>query len=408
MKHIELAEWEELKLKENPIGEKRVKQLLTLAAYHSKRLKVSDQVLTETVTPGLKAGSVVGLLSVPGVSIEILPKINGEVNDVRQALLHMIATAFHLPLSTSDQASVSVQHRDLLEILIGLFANRLRDASRRGLPLRYRLSEESLPFLKGKLNTRRQMQLHFSRVDVLACQFDELSEDAPLSRVLKAAINLLQNYVQRSSTKRLLCELRARFESVSDSAFPLHEPVRLDRTNTLFHEIYRLARLFLLGNWQNTMVGGYQGVALLFQMNKLFEMFISQCAKRAFGSGLVRVQSRDRFALQDGCQGVFNLRPDIIVNGHVVVDTKWKVLKEQDERLLGVAQSDVYQMLAYAHAYEASRLILLYPWHERLGEPGVHRRWTVPGTAIAFEIASVDVRRCEDVPQALRELISSS
>lgn len=406
MQHHELFEWEELNLKEKPIDKNRVKQLLTLADYHRQRLKVSEQVLRETVTPGLKAGPVVGLLSVPGVSIEILPKINGESNDVRQALLHMIATTFRLPLSTSDQASVSVQRRDLLEILINLFADRLREASRRGLPHRYRLREESLPFLKGKLNTNRQMLLHFSRADLLACEFDELSEDTPLNRVLKATINLLHNLVQHSSTKRLLNELRARFESVSHSAIPLQEAVQLDRTNTLFHDIYQLARLFLSGNWQNTLTGDSQGLALLFQMNILFELFISQCTKRAFGAECVTIQTRRQFALQDGCRGLFNLRPDIVVNGHVIVDTKWKVLNEKDGRSMGVSQSDVYQMLAYSQAYEASRLVLLYPWHERLGEPGVHRRWKVAGTDIPFEIASVDVRNGADVPGALSELLS--
>lgn len=407
MKHLELFEWEELNLKENPIGKNRVNQLLALAAHHRQRLRVSEQVLTETVTPGLKAGPVVGVLSVPGVSIEILPKINGAMNDVRQALLRMIATAFQLPLSTSDQASMSVQHRDLLEILINLFTDRLREASRRGLPHRYRLREENLPFLKGKLNANRQLLLHFSRADLLACQFDELSEDTPLNRVLKATIGLLHNLVRRSSTKRLLNELRARFEAVSDSAFPLQEPVRLDRTNTLFHEIYQLARLFLSGNWQNTLVGDHKGVALLFQMNILFELFISQCIRRSLGAGSVSIQSRSQFALEDGSKGIFNLRPDIIVNGHVVIDTKWKVLKEMDERRLGVSQADVYQMLAYSQAYDASKLVLLYPWHESLGEPGIHRRWKVAGTDIPFEIASVDLRSCADVPDALGEILSS-
>ncbi|MCY3858458.1 MAG: hypothetical protein OXG25_06060, partial [Gammaproteobacteria bacterium] len=131
MQPIELFEWEELNLKKAHIDEINVKKLLSLAARHKRRLKIAEQVLTETTTPGLKAGPVVGLLSVPGVSIEILPKISGETNDVRQSLVHMIATAFQLPISSSDLASMSVQHRDLLEILIGVFANRLREASRR-------------------------------------------------------------------------------------------------------------------------------------------------------------------------------------------------------------------------------------------------------------------------------------
>ncbi|MCY4127731.1 MAG: restriction endonuclease [Gammaproteobacteria bacterium] len=405
MQPLELLEWEELSLKENPIDESSVKKLLSLADRHKQRLKSAEQVLTKTTTPGLKAGPVVGFLSVPGVSIEILPKISGETYDVRQALVHMIATAFQLPISTSDLAAMSAQHRDLLEILIGVFANRLREASRRGLPHRYRQREEDLPLLRGKLNSSRQMLLHVTRADRLACQFDELSVDTPLNRVLKATVKLLQNLVRRSSNERLLNELSARFDLVSDSFRPLQEPVRLDRTNTLFHHIYQFARLFLTGNWQNTTAGSMPGIALLFKMNDLFELFVGQSIKRAIGANFVTLQCRSEFALQDRREGIFNLRPDIIVNGHIVVDTKWKVLSKEDDRLLGVSQSDVYQMLAYSQAYDATRLVLLYPWHEKLGEPGIHRRWTVSGTDVPFEIASVDVSKYADVPHALGELL---
>ena len=407
MQPLELFEWEELNLNQNPIDELKVKHLLSLAKRHRQRLRIAEQVLTETTTPGLKAGPVVGLLSVPGASIEILPKISGETNDVRQALVHMIATVFRLPISIGDRASMRVQHRDLLEILIGEFANQLREASRRGLPHRYRQREEDLPRLRGKLNSNRQMLLHVTRADRLACQFDELSVDTPLNRVLKATVKLLQNLVRSSSNERLLNELCARFDLVSDSFRPLQEPVRLDRTNTLFHRIYQLARLFLAGNWQNTIAGSVPGIALLFKMNDLFELFVGQCTKKAIGASCVSLQRKSEFALQDRREGIFNLRPDIIVNDRVVVDTKWKLLKE-DDRLLGVSQADVYQMLAYSQAYDASKLVLLYPWHEKLGEPGIHRRWTVSGTDIPFEIASVDISKYADVPYVLGGLFSSS
>ncbi|MCY3858457.1 MAG: restriction endonuclease, partial [Gammaproteobacteria bacterium] len=292
-----------------------------------------------------------------------------------------------------------------LEILIGVFANRLREASRRGLPHRYRQREEDLPLLRGKLNTNRQMFLHLTRADQLACQFDELSVDTPLNRVLKATVKLLQTLVRRSSNERLLNELSTKFELVHDSSQPLQERVRLDRTNTLYHRIYELARLFLTENWQNTIAGSNPGIALLFKMNDLFELFIGQCARKAIGASCVSLQHRSEFALMNRRKGIFNLRPDIIVNSHVVVDTKWKVLDEKDERSLGVSQSDVYQMLAYSQAYEASRLVLLYPWHERLGDPGIHRRWTVSGTDVPFEIVSVDVGKSVDVPRALAEIL---
>ena len=144
-------------------------------------------------------------------------------------------------------------------------------------------------------------------------------------------------------------------------------------------------------------------------MNELFERFIGESLKRAVGAGWrVRLQDHSHSALRDDAdkdasgkpKPLFNLQPDAVIepppageNGPpTVLDTKWKRLtphKPSCERTLGVDQSDVYQMLAYARAYGAGRLILLYPWHKALGEHGepdkkgrILRTWTVaePGT----------------------------
>ena len=103
---------------------------------------------------------------------------------------------------------------------------------------------------------------------------------------------------------------------------------------------------------------------------------------------------------------MFALRPDIVVGNDIVIDTKWKPLKP-DDRVVGVEQSDVYQMLAYARAYEARRVILLYPWHPGLPAPGIYRRWCIAGTSIAFDIAAVDIGQPDSVPTVLREIIGA-
>ena len=94
---------------------------------------------------------------------------------------------------------------------------------------------------------------------------------------------------------------------------------------------------------------------------------------------------------------------------------------------MGVEQSDVYQMLAYARAYGAGRLILLYPWHEELGGKRIQRTWfvaepadlraktTAPkeredapgceGASCRLDIAVVDVGRPDTVTGALRAIV---
>ncbi len=377
-------------------------------------------MLTRTADRNLKAGQVVGVLAVPGRTVEILPKIDDEDNGaVRAALVRMLAVALDLRIAEGDLAALDTQRNDLLELLVRLFAERLLAAVRRGLPRRYVAREEDLRLLRGKLDVTRQITHLAARPDRLACRFDELSEDTPLNRVLKAAVSRLARLARTAANARLLAELAARFEFVGDSPDPLREPVRLDRTNAAFHDLHRLARLFLEGDWQSTASGRAAGFTLLFPMNVLFEKFVGRCLQRALARQPVRVrlQARGCHALTgaDG-QSLFALRPDAVIEkakdathekakGAVVLDTKWKELDpDKDKETLGVAQSDVYQMLAYAQSYRASHLILLYPWTGKLPPEGRAREWTVAGTDVPLDVATVDVGRPDKVVDALRKL----
>ena len=444
------------------LTEKEAERLYTLAERARRRLHHKPPVLTRTHGGGLKAEQVVGVLAVPGKTLEILPKIDGKDGAVRKALIHMLAVAHRLRVADGELASLDTQRRDLLELLVGLFANRLLSAVRRGLPRRYIGHEDDLKLLRGRLNVTRQVTHLAARPDLLACRFDELSEDTPLNRVLKAAVSRLVRVARAAANARRLAELTARFEFVGDTPDPLREPVRLDRTNTAFHDLHRLARLFLTGDWQSTkstMGAEATGFTLLFPMNELFEQFIGRCLERALGSGRVHLQDRSYSALIDDAdkttgkpKRLFNLRPDAVIetptsatgppvalgtkwmrqstaDGHrdraqpgppIVLDTKWKRLTPHEprcERTLGVASSDVYQMLTYARAYGAGRLILLYPWHKELGEhetpdkKGILRTWRVaetgPETACRLDVAVVDVGRPGAVAGALQAIVGS-
>ena len=293
------------------------------------------------------------------------------------------------------------------QLAVGLFAKRLLVAVRRGLPHRYVRHEEDLRRLRGSLDVTRQLTLLAVRTDLLACRFDELSENTPLNRVLKAAASRLARTVRSGANRRLLAELAARLEFVGDSPDPLREPVRLDRTNAAYHDLYRLARLFLSGDWQSTTSGESLGFSLLFPMPDLFEKFIGRCLRNAAAPWPVWLQARGRSALRDEQGRLFELQPDAVVEtplGPIVLDTKWKALDGNDDRKQGVSQSDVYQILTYGQAYDAKRLVLLYPWHEGLAK-GVSRRWRVVGASRGLDIATVNVGEPSRVVDALRRIV---
>ena len=399
-----LREWKEWRVGENGLTEREAKRLQAAGETASSRLRLPKTDVLAGTSRGLKAGQVVGILSIPGRAVEILPKIDSEDGDVRSALIHMLSVARGLRIADGELAALDTQRRDFLELLAHLFSDRLRAAVRRGLPRRYAEREEDLGMLRGRLDVERQFTHLAVRPDRLACRFDELSEDTPLNRVLKVVVARLARVARSAENARALAELAARFESVGDSRFPLREPVRLDRTNTAFHDLHRRARLFLAGEWQSTAGGRAPGFALLFPMNELFEKFIGRSLQRAL-PGRVALQHGGRHALFDASgNGLFALRPDAVIDAPartIIVDTKWKLLKPHKDDL-GISSSDIYQMLAYARAYGAVRTILLYPWSREVGtRDGILRRWKAADSNFRLDIATVDVGKPRDVVDTL-------
>ena len=112
---------------------------------------------------------------------------------------------------------------------------------------------------------------------------------------------------------------------------------------------------------------------------------------------------------------IFALKPDMVIeapHGSVVLDAKWKWLAPREsrrEKTLGVAESDVYQMLVYAQAYNAKRLVLIYPWNRKIdSSAGVCRRWTADGVNRRLDIAAVNVGDPDGVKETLRKIVSDS
>ena len=404
-------EWEELPVGEDGLSEKDADHLLAYAERAARSLKLPEAAVLTRTRRNLKAGQVVGILQTPSAALEILPKIDGrENNSVRKVLVRMLAVAWDLDVTHGELATLETQRNDFLECFIRLFSERLLAAVRRGLPRRYLIHTEDLALLRGKLDVVRQLTHLSVRPDRLACCFDELSENTPLNRVLKAAVSRLTHITRSAPNARRLAELLSRFEFVDDSTDPLSEPVRMDRTNTAFHGLYHLAQFFLSKDWQSTTSGNTMtGFSLLFPMNDLFEKFVGRTMKRTLGLP-VHLQHQNRHALvnEEG-RPLFAMRPDIVIDdadGPVVLDTKWKHLKPRDAKI-GVEQSDVYQMLAYAHAYEARRLVLIYPWCDGMEGPGQIRRWKIPKTGRSLDIVTVDISQPNSVSGVLRQLFGN-
>lgn len=114
METVTIREWQELPIGTDGVAEPASHRLLRLAERETRRLRVPQPILSRTAQQGLRAGQVVGVLTVPGARLEILPKIDGKEERVRHSLTRMLAVALRLPIADSEPSPMATQRRDML------------------------------------------------------------------------------------------------------------------------------------------------------------------------------------------------------------------------------------------------------------------------------------------------------
>lgn len=431
MTHLSVHEWGRVcvfngsgDVPEGSFPRGQANALLLAARSHPLANRFGTNILNDHYNE-IAAQQVVGVIAAPGCSLEILPKIDSDAveNDetIRARLVSMLDVALGLKLGDGRALAMARQKETLLDILIRVFADRLLAEARRGLPRAYLAQEESLAALRGRLDVIRQFTHNVVRPDRLACRFDSLMFDTPLLRIMKACVLMLRRHARALETQRRLDELRFLLSEVGDvpvTALPWTQ-VRIDRTNRRWETLYGLAKLFLKREWQRTDhdAKAGQGITLLFAMNDLFEAYIAALARRALRNSDLTVHSQGglRYCLmEDGEDGrkCFQTTPDILIKRHgqtvMVIDTKWKMIgRNPEDKKRGVAQSDVYQMMAYARLYRCPEVMLLYPHHTGLSAEALDAGYGMMEGDERLRIASVDLVPGEAaVVQRLARLIA--
>lgn len=314
------------------------------------------------VHKGLKFSQYVGVIQCGSLVIEVLPKADRrpssdlgekERDKWHEVLTGMLAACRWLRLESVEAAHLHLGHASLLDIYIARFLDELNGILRRGLVKKYRPETLNRTALKGRL----EFAQHISRNVVHQERFYTTAQvyDAQhlLHQILYKALRLLPQLSLHpnllDTTQRTLLQ----FPELPDMAVNLgtFEKITFDRKTEHYREAFDLARLILLNYSPQFQAGGHSVLAILFDMNALFEEYLFQQLRRAgykvhFQKSEVFWESR-------------RIRSDIILEldtGAVVLDAKWKIVLDSQP-----ADADLKQMYAYHHYFDARRTFLVYP-----------------------------------------------
>lgn len=340
-----------------------------------------------------------GVIQLGELTIEVLPKIARHERDVqlcRQVLVRLLRLTGSLPPHSVGEAALGQQRHALLDVFIEHFRSMIAQQMQLGLIRRYMPMQDELSTVRGRIDLVRQVRLNAFTPQRVQCRFDEFDIDNPYNQVLRYVLGMLLHRTHHPAIKRGLNELLAHLAAVSDRAFTPEqvEALVFDRLNQRWQPVFQRCADFLRALHPNVTAGGMPALALLFDMNRLFEGYVTWRMRRTFKDQQIQAQGPRRYlATNQAGQGVFQLRPDIsVLQGKQVVaiaDAKWKILSPE-ERKLGIASADLYQLVSYAQRYQCQRLALIYPAMEGV-RPGLRDRLSIQGSDVQLAICSVDL-----------------
>ncbi len=381
------------------------------AEAHAAFLRQLPALPVGALTPthdGLRTSSLCGLVRAGGWNLEILPKIYDSTTHVpdRGLLVGMLADCFNVPVWQGDTAESGTA--DLLTIIIRAFLYEARSQLRQGWLKAYITIEERLARPRGRLMLQEQVRRGRAHAHTMQCAFDELTVNHAHNQVVKAAMRVAKKELPVGSQLATLTErLEFSLDDVADIPLGADEIDRLPRQRLT----QRYDRLLVLSSWllrllgPDVLGGTAQGLALLFDMNRLFQDYVGNALDGAIRRHPLRTRlrlTRERpiralVADASACER-FMMKPDLCLHFDnrliAILDTKWKRLLP-DELKAGVDQPDLYQLLAYGHTYRCDQLTLIYPEHPELSN------WNRPTfrfaphtpTAIGLNIITFDIER---------------
>lgn len=320
-----------------------------------------DTPFFDLIPYGVKFKNYVGAIQIGNTTIEVLPKIGkqGDEDTWQKVLLDMLKTCNLLTAKQTGEAQLKLRANSVLELYFEMFLNELDDLVRKGLIKKYQPQSGQMKALKGAIHFTQNTTKNIVHKERFFIHYTAYTKDHLLHQILFEALKVIDLISNSILLKDRIGRLKIIFPivkqlKVNSSHF---DKIPESRKHLPYEKALSIANLILLNYRPDIRAGHKDLLAIMFDMNVLWEEYIFRILKKKESKEFQILGQRKKLFWGKSQK----IKPDIVLiqrdtEETFIIDTKWKVLNTNRP-----SDEDLKQMYVYNHFWESYHSILLYP-----------------------------------------------
>ena len=256
-----------------------------------------------------------------------------------------------------------------------------------GLCREYVEKSEILPLIKGKIDINGTIKARIQRKQMVSCEFDELSEDHTLNRILKSTIELLISIggvkSKRKASLRSLMPFFSNVKSINPKSI-IWSRLTYKRSNKSYRMLMNICYFIVSSTLLSTQEGEYKMTTFSDEhMNRLFERFVLEYFRKHH-KGIQANSEKLSWDIDDdkpvrGIEFLPSMQTDIVLRKDervLIIDTKYygEILKGKFDKK-AISNANMYQIFSYVKNMDTgntgnvSGMLLYAKTKEEMSEP---------------------------------------